>query len=131
MGRKKIRNHISVEEFESIINNYFDLNKNKVIEELCKEHGFDNIDDLHEFDIHGSYFGGFGLDCGFIQVHPLRQEQYREWCLDSDLGKWGAYASRFKYPYQTQSTTCKKFEIKMALKDLNLQNLYGVNVILD
>lgn len=131
MARKKVRNYISIEGFEEMINNYFYNQYSNVNKALCEEFGFDNIDDLREFDIHGSFFGGFGLDCGFIHVTPIRSEQFREWRLDNDLGVYGAYASRFNYPYNTQSTTCKKFQIDMALKELNLKDLYSVKVILD
>ena len=61
MARKKVRNYISIEDFEKMINNYFYNQSSRVNKALCEEFGFDNIDDLHEFDIHGSYFGGFGL----------------------------------------------------------------------
>ena len=130
MGRRKIRNYISIENFEKMINDYFNENKSKILKDLCDEFNFNTVEDLREFDIHGSFYGGFGLDCGFIHLVPKRADQLREWTLDTGYPGW-AYASRFKYPYETQSTTCKKFQIDKAMKDLNLGALYTVKVILD
>ena len=132
MGRKKVRNYLTREEVEAMINNYFYNCRDEVIKYICENNGsgvFNSLDELREFDIHGSYFGGFGLDCGWCWVYPKRSEQHREWVLDN--GKWDAYARDFKLPYNTQSTTLKRLELEKALKDLNIQEFYSIHVRLD
>jgi hypothetical protein len=132
MGRKKVRNYLSVKEVEDMINNYFYNKKDEVIKYICENNGsgiFNSLNELHEFDVHGSYFGGFGLDCGWCWISPKRSEQHREWVLDN--GKWDAYARDFILPYNTQSTTLKKLELEKALKDLNIEKYYSVYVRLD
>ena len=132
MGRKKVRNYLSVKEVEDMINNYFYNCKDEVIKYICENNGaavFKSLEDLHEFDVHGSYYGGFGLDCGWCWLSPKRSEQHREWVLDN--GKWDAYARNLKLPYNTQSTTLKRLELEKALKDLNIQEFYSVHVVLD
>lgn len=132
MARKKVRNYMSIEEVENMINNYFYNRGNEVIKYICENNGisiFNSLDELREFDIHGSYLGGFGLDCGWCWLTPKRPEQQREWVLDS--GKWDAYARRFKYPYNTQSTTLKELELRKAIEDLNIDKYYSIYVRLD
>lgn len=132
MGRKKVRKYFSIKEVEDMINNYFYNKGDEVIKYICENNGvsvFNSLEELHEFDIHGSYYGGFGLDCGWCWLSPKRSEQYKEWVLDN--GKYDAYARSFNLPYNTQSTTLKRLELEKALEDLNIQEFYSVYTRLD
>ena len=132
MARTKARKFMTVEEVENMINNYFYNCGNNVIKYICENNGvevFNSLDELHEFDIHGSYYGGFGLDCGWCWLIPNRDEQLKEWTLDN--GKYSAHARRFNWPYYTQSTTLKRLELEKALEDLNIGKYYSIEVRLD
>lgn len=132
MGRKKVRNYLTREEVEAMINNYFYNCRDEVIKYICENNGmrvFNSLEELHEFDIHGSYYGGFGLDCGWCWLYPKRDAQRREWVLDN--GEYDAYARSFKLPYNTQSTTLKSLELEKALEDLNIRDFYSVYTRLD
>ena len=135
MARTKIRNYWSVDEVKDFINEYFKEYHDEVIDYLIKEvnkmldKNFKTIDELNEFDIHGSYYGGFGLDCSWVRVKTFNKDQYREWVLDN--GKYNAEVWGIRCPYNTQSTTCKEIQIKKALNDLGLNDQYYASVRLD
>jgi hypothetical protein len=90
---------------------------------------FKTLEELHEYDINGSYYGGFGLDCGWVRVKTFNREQLREWTLDN--GKYDAMVWGIRCPYETQSTTLKDIQINKALKDLNMNEQYYTSIRLD
>lgn len=125
MARTKVRHYETVEDVRRKINNYFYLHENEVIENLLYETGFKTVDDLWNAE----YNMGFGFDCGWVWVITTNKEQNHEWVLDN--GRYDAYVTMIKYPYNTQSTTCKEIQLNKALKDLNMDSQYMAYVRLD
>lgn len=125
MARRKVRNYESVEVVRNRINDYFENHHGEVIDEMLKQLKFDSLDSLWDSE----YRGYFGFDCGWVWVCTLNSEQDREWRLDN--GKYDAYVTRIKYPYNSQSTTCKEIQLNKALKDLGMDHQYMAYVRLD
>lgn len=125
MAKRKVRNYESVDVVRNRINNYFETHHDEVIQHMVKETGFDSFDDLWDAEYHMA----FGLDCGWVWVYSMNKEQRHEWALDN--GKYDAYVTMIKYPYNTQSTTCKEIQLNKALKDLNMDGQYMAYVRLD
>ena len=134
MAKRKVRNYPSVEHVEELVNNYFDEHKEEVIDYMISETNrelgkdFKDLDDLHDFEF-GSGCGGFGLDCGWVWLYAKNKDQRHEWFLDND--RIPNYASPHNWPYHTQSTTLKQYQMKKAIDDLNLSNDYMVYTKLD
>lgn len=135
MARRKIRYYLSTEQVARIINNWLEVNKEEVIEHLIKEvnemmgKDFKTLEELKEFDIHGSFVGGFGFDCGWVKVRTYNKDQFKEWTLDN--GKYNAEVWGIRCPYETQSTTCKEIQIKYALDQMKLNDQYYTSIRLD
>lgn len=111
MARRKIRNYPSMEYIRNVIDNYFEENKNSVIDYLLNKTGYNTLESLQEDEYHGV----FGFDCGLMYIEPLNPEWKREWILDN--GKYDARIHPHKMPYNTQSTTLQSIMIHKALFD--------------
>lgn len=122
---RKIRNYDSVDVVRAKINNYFENYHDEVIQDLLDNTGFTNMDELSNYEYHM----GFGLDCGWVWVCTLNSAQEREWRLDN--GKYDTHVTMIKYPYNSQSTTCKEIQLNKALKDLHMTDQYMPYVRLD
>lgn len=133
-GRRKVRVYTSREGIERIVEDYFNEHRDEVIQDMIDrvnlQYGkdFKNLNELQEFDIHGTYYGGFGLDCGWVWIKPRNSDQAHEWFLDND--RIPDYASP-RYPYNTQSTTLKHIMMEKAFRDLNLYGNYDIYTRLD
>ena len=128
MARTKIRKYPSIKAIENIVNEYFNSHSEEVISAMLEHFGFDSTDSLWDYEY---LHNGMGCDCGFVWLKPTRNEHQHEWVLDDDLGGYGAYASRFNYPYQTQSTKIKEFELRYALNALEGNDDYYITIRLD
>ena len=128
MGRKKIRNYPSINAVENKINEYFDTHSEEVISKMLEEFDFDSLDSLWEYEYNHM---GMNCDCGFVWLYTHNTSQEHEWILDDPYGGYGAYASRFNYPYNTQSTTLKEFELRHALEALDMNDDYYIKIRLD
>ena len=135
MARRKVRYYPTTEDVANIINNYFKEHREEVIEDMIAKvnrsynKSFNTLDELHQFDVYGSYYGGFGLDCGWVRVKTMNKEQLREWTLDN--GKWDALVWGISCPYNTQSTTLQEIMVNKALQDLGMTDTYYASVRLD
>ena len=130
MARRKIRNYPSTNFIRDSINKYFEQNKEDVINELLSKTGFDTVDELYYHEYHDNNgLGLSGLDLGWVWVKTYNAEQNREWILDN--GKYDNMVRGINCPYDSQSTTIKKFQIDKALKDMKLNDNYYSYVRLD
>lgn len=135
MARRKVRKYVSKDYIETVFENYFNTHRDEVIQYMIDQvnlmytdKNFKTLEELHDFDIHGSYYGGFGLDCGWVWLKPKNKEQAHEWFLDND--RIPDYASP-SLPYNTQSTTLKRMQLRRALEGLGLQDEYSLYERLD
>lgn len=126
MARTKVRHYETVEDVRRKINNYFYLHENEVMKDLLEKTGFNSKEELLDAECHQMRFG---FDCGWVWVYSRNKDQRHEWALDN--GKYDAYVTMIKYPYNTQSTTCKEIQLNKALEDLGLTNQYMAYVRLD
>ena len=136
MPRKKIRKYVSKNYIENIFNDYFETYRDEIIQYMIDQvnlmytdKNFKTLEELADFDINGSYYGGFGLDCGWVWLKPLNKEQAHEWFLDND--RIPDYAAPHNWPYNTQSTTLKRMQLGRALRCLGLQDEYEIYTRLD
>lgn len=125
MARRKIRNYESTNYLREYLNHYFETQSENVIEAMIKEFGFNDLNELREAE----YNMRFGLDCGWVWLKTLNKKQEHEWILDN--GKYDAFVTCIRYPYDTQSTTLKNFMLNKAIKDLGLENTYYAYIRLD
>lgn len=124
MGRKKVRNYPSKKYYEEIFNSYFEENHDEVIESVCEELGYGSFEALREAE----YSMKFGLDCGFVKIYPKNHEMAHEWVLDEG-GRKGDWFFAEIYPHfawNCQSLTCKLPQAKKAIRDLGLEEEFGV-----
>ena len=134
MGRK-VRHYPTVGEVENIFNDYFNTHRDEVIDYMLDQvnlmytdKNFKTLDELRDFDIMGGPMGGFGLDCGWVWLKPKNKDQAHEWFLDNN--RIPDYASP-KLVYNTQSTTLKRMQLSLALRNLGLGDKYSLYERLD
>lgn len=127
MGRRKVRHHKPKQFYEEMLKKYFNEHGEEVLAHTAKELGFNSFQELRDFEFSG-YYGGFGLDCGWVLMSPKNREMAHEWELDN--GKYSV--DIFVHPtYNTQSTTIMKVEAKKAMEDLGLTNEFYLYTRLD
>lgn len=122
---KKVRRYDSVDTVRRLLNNYFYLNKQQVLDELVSYAGRNNMDEVR----YDERMSRWGLDCGWVWLATSNPEQEREWKLDN--GKYDAKVTRIDYPFNCQSVTLKQVQLRKALKDLMLEGDYYPEVRLD
>ena len=122
MGRKKVRKHASKEVYSQFFSDYLRCHKEEFIDRLLAELEFDDLQSLKEFEFSG-YYGGFGLDCGWVNIAPKDSEMEHEWALDN--GKYNTHIWDIgNEVYSTQSTTIKEVIVKKLLKDTGTEHLF-------
>ena len=128
MGKKK-RIYPPKAYYEEIIDRYFAENEDEIINYTIDKLGFGDFDELREAECH-MYFG---LDCGFTKIYPKNKEMEQEWILD-EHGREGEYFWAEIYPrfaWNCQSLTCKRPQAEKMLRDLGLENEFGIRERLD
>ena len=125
MPRTKNRKHESVTAVAQKINKWIEEHKDEILKNMLDTVGYEDTDKLWNDEYHGR----FGLDCGWVWFYTKNDEQYHEWFLDNN--RYTDYVSRINYPYNTQSTTLKEIQAKYILKNMGLENDYGIYVRLD
>lgn len=124
MGRKKIRNYPSKQFYEDMLDNYFNEHADEVKTHLMDTLGYSDFDMIWEDECKMKW----GFDCGWILLYPTDAKMSHEWELDN--GKYGNYI--FTHPtYNCQSTTLQKIQVKKAVEDLGLDELFWVATRLD
>lgn len=115
-------------EVVELVNGFFNQNRENVLNDLCLRNGFENIDELSDYESHG----GFGFDCGWVYITPYNREERKAWAKEQG-SKYDTHILEYKLniPYFSQSTTCKSYQIRKALKELGLDEDYWVDVRLD
>lgn len=73
MGRIKIRNYPSREWIREVLDEYFIQHREEVVAEVLKETGYATLDELLEAERRSV----FGLDCGWVKVHPINGMEKR------------------------------------------------------
>lgn len=126
MARRKVRKYETVEDVRRNLNNYFYLHNNEVIQDLLEKTGFNTVTELQYAECHTMRFG---FDCGWVWAGTKNSAQRHEWELDN--GEYSAKVNRINYPYNSQSTTCKRIQLNKALEDLGLTDQYYAYVRLD
>ena len=124
MGRKKVRNYPPKGFYEEKLDGYFREHRHEVIGNLLDTLGYESVERLQEDECHMK----FGLDCGWIHLHPRNKEMSREWGLDN--GIYGAYVCA-RPSLNCQSTTIKRVQVEKAVKDLGLEDVFYISERLD
>ena len=124
MGRRKVRHYPSVEFYEGMLREYFDTHRHEVIGNLLDTLGYESVERLQEDECHMK----FGLDCGWIHLHPKNREMSHEWSLDN--GIYGAYVCA-RPSLNCQSTTIKRVQVEKAVRDLGLEDVFYISERLD
>lgn len=124
MGRKKVRNFPPKGYYEDKLEGYFREHRHEVIGNLLDTLGYRSLDELQEAE----YNMKFGLDCGWIHLHPKNKEMAHEWALDN--GIYGAYVCA-RPSMNCQSTTIKRVQVEKAVRDLNLGDVFYISERLD
>lgn len=125
MPRRKVRKYDSVAQVENKINEWIELHKDEILNDMLNKAGYPDTDKLWDDE----YNGRFGLDCGWVWLYAKNDEQFHEWFLDNN--RYQDFVSRIRFPYSTQSTTLKEIQAKYILKNMGLENDYGIYVRLD
>ena len=124
MGRRKVRHYPSVEFYEGMLKEYFETHRGEVIGNLLDTLGYDSLEELQEAE----YNMKFGLDCGWIHLHPKNKEMSHEWALDN--GIYCAYVHAMP-SLNCQSTTIKRVQVEKAVRDLGLEDTFYISERLD
>ena len=122
---RKIRRYQSTEDLKRMLNNYFYINKNEVLNDLVSNTPFTSFEEVKDAE-RRSYWG---LDCGWVWLATSNPEQEREWRLDN--GKYSAKVTCINYSFNCQSVTLKQIQLRKAIKDLGLERQYYPEVRLD
>ena len=126
MGRRKVRNFPSREDYEQQFEDYFSENKHSCIQYAVQKLGFNDVEEMHDAE----FSGRFGFDCGWVQLIPRDKEMYREWRLDN--GEYSVCIFDIGHKtYPTQSVTIKRLILEKAVEDMNLQDVFIINERLD
>ena len=126
MARKKVRKYPTIENVQKTLNDYMDNHADEIIKYLAREMGVNNFDELKDLEFNTPKFWG---DCGFVWLKARNPEQEHEWILDH--GKYDAYVTRIKLPYQTQSIILKQTQIEKALDGTGLREMYQLYIMYD
>lgn len=124
MGRKKVRNYPSREFYEEMLTKYFEEHRCEVIGYAMDRLGYTSFQKLQEDE----YNSRFGFDCGWIHLCPKNAEMRHEWELDN--GTYCAYVW-CSPSYFPQSTTIQKVQVEKAVRDLELGDVFYIDVRLD
>jgi hypothetical protein len=121
---KKVRYFKSKQYYENVLNDYFEVHKDRVLQNLLEKTGCSDMEQLRRDE-----FGmRWGLDCGFVTLAPTNPNMQHEWELDN--GKY-SYKLWLDYPYPSQSVTLKDIQARFLLEDLNLTKDFYIDVRLD
>lgn len=126
MGRKKIRNYPTIEDWEDKISEYLKENKERYRKLILDSLGYDDFDSL----IEDEYKMKFGGDCGWVSLVPLNKEMAREWRLDND-GLPNRIFDIASVVYNTQSITIKSIVIEKLIEDMGLEKDFYMTERLD
>lgn len=121
MGRTKVRHYPSREEYEATLKEYLTENKERYKRLILNTLGYEDFDSLWNDE----YKGKFGLDCGWVQLHPKNKDMRHEWFLDND--RMPDYIFDVAtVVYNTQSTIIKSIVIQQLVEDLGLENEFSI-----
>lgn len=124
MGRKKIRNYLGKDYYTQLFNAYFITHHDEVIQYLVDNTTFTSFEELKLAE-HNMYYG---FDIGWCNYYPIISEMSREWKLDNYKSD-KLYGVR--YAWDCQSTKLQRIQARKALIDLELDNVFGIDVMLD
>lgn len=125
VGRRKVRNYQSVNTISQILNDYFEVNRDEVLNDLVSNTPFKTLKEVEAAE-RNSYWG---LDCGWVYLATGNAIQYQEWIKDN--GKYNAKVRGIAYPFNCQSVTLKQIQLRKAIKDLGFEGQYYSEVRLD
>lgn len=114
-------NYPTKEEMKSFIQEWVDNHSQEIIDNLVEQTPFNSFDELTNAERNCYY----GLDCGFVSLIPKDRKMYKQW----EKEDW--YKLYLKLPFDCQSTTLQKKQMRYVVEQLGFNEMFYVDSVLD